>query len=123
MTTNTQEKWQQFEALKQIQDKFKYKVAENLLKNELRNSSNGYTFDFAGNGNRSIGSSGYSFGGNQMDTGYNVTTGRYNNQESQNLLKNILDQEYGSSYFNSIKGNLNTKTVTEFVNGKQVSST
>ena len=90
MTTNTQQKWQQFEALKQIKDPFKYKVAENLLKNELGGQSNGYQLDFAGTTK-----SGWSFGGNQMDVA--------NNKDAAQLLKDIYDHQYGQGAYSSIK--------------------
>ena len=85
--------WKDFEGLKSIKDEYKYKVAENLIKNELGGISNGYMLSHAGTGN-----SGWSFGGHQYDLSVN--------KDGRELIKDILDHEYGKEFYLSIKDNL-----------------
>jgi len=64
--------YKDFQGIEVIKDPFQYKLAENLIKNELGEISNGYTISHAGTGN-----SGYSFGYQQMDVANNgVATGK-----------------------------------------------
>ena len=70
--------YKDFQGIEAIKDPFKYKIAENLIKNELGGVSNGYMISHAGTGN-----SGWSFGGHQMDLG--------SNDNAKIIMKDILD--------------------------------
>ncbi len=85
--------WQNFEGLDNITDDYKYAVAENLVKNELGGVSDGYMLSHAGTGN-----SGWSFGAHQYDLSVN--------SDGRALIKDILDNEYGTQYYLNIEDDL-----------------
>ena len=85
--------WKDFEGINSIKDAYKFKVAENLIINELGSVSDGYNLSHAGTGN-----SGWSFGGHQYDLSVN--------KEGRELIQNILDHEYGKEYYLSIEDSL-----------------
>ena len=88
----------QFQGDDFITDPFDRVAADIILRNELSTVSNGYTIDHAEKSN-----SGYSFGGNQMDLGYKPDTGVPNNARGREIFEDIITQQLGADFFNSIK--------------------
>ena len=86
-------KWKDFEGLKNIKDPYKYKVAENLIINELGGISDGYMLSHAGTGE-----SGWSFGAHQYDLSVN--------KEGREIIKQILDNQYGEKFYLTIEADL-----------------
>jgi hypothetical protein len=108
----------EFEGVNLITDPTKKVIGDVLVKNELGGISNGYQLDHADTSN-----SGFSFGGNQMDLGYDTKADgsiAARNQSGRGLFENIITHELGSDFLNSIKdraysnGNSSAFNVTEF---------
>ncbi len=89
-TTTQSNTWEDFGGLDLIIDTYQYNIAKNLIINELGGVSNGYEISNAGTGNSS-----WSFGGQQLDIA--------NNSTASDLMKNILDHEYGEGYYDSVE--------------------